>query len=183
MQIDIQLKEPLRRRGVAYTRVERHLQPLTSFLASGVAYLKHKGGRLFSRDQVGPNVASRMDWRGFELLIVQVFRARGFKVMDVCSGQPGEGIDVVLLRGSEKFLVQCKYWNTRVVDKAQVGELNDMVIRRGATGGYIVTLGSYTPEAVACARDQNITLVDGARLEAMLQKVRYDSVTPDARRG
>ena len=60
---------------------------------------------------VSSNAADALDaisWQEFELLVGEAFRLQGFAVDERGGAQADGGVDLVVSKGSEKFLVQCK---------------------------------------------------------------------------
>lgn len=51
-----------------------------------------------------------------------------------------------------------------------VRELYGVMAARGATGGFVVTSGRFTDEAVGFASGRNMTLVDGPKLHGLLRQ-------------
>lgn len=51
-----------------------------------------------------------MSWQEFELLVGEAFRLQGYEVAEIGGGGPDGGVDLVLRKDREKFLVQCKQW-------------------------------------------------------------------------
>lgn len=49
-------------------------------------------------------------------------------------------------------------------------QLYGVMAARGATGGFVVTSGQFTADAVAFAKGRNVELVDGPNLSALLKK-------------
>lgn len=113
-----------------------------------------------------------MSWSEFELLVGEAFRLQGYKVIELGGAGPDGGIDLVLVKGSEKFLVQCKQWKAFKVGVAIVRELYGVMAAKGATGGFVVTSGRFTDEATEFARGRNIKLVDGPLLHGLIQQAR-----------
>ena len=109
-------------------------------------------------------VLDGMRWQQFELLVGEGFRRQGFSVAE--TGQSGSdgGVDLVLTKGSERFLVQCKQWKAFKVGVTVVRELYGVMAARGAAGGFVVTSGRFTDEAKAFASGRNIQLMDGPAL-------------------
>ncbi len=68
------------------------------------------------RDPVtrGPAVAS-LTWQEFESLVAEGFRQRGFTVTEKGGAAADGGVDIILARGTERFLVQCKQWRAQQV--------------------------------------------------------------------
>jgi restriction system protein len=83
--------------------------------------------------------------------------------------------------GTEKFLVQCKQWRAFKVGVDVVRELYGVMAARGATGGFVVTSGRFTEEAINFASGRNVTLVDGPKLFGLLQQARAVAKVPPGR--
>jgi restriction system protein len=81
----------------------------------------------------------------------------------------------VLRKGSEKFLVQCKQWRAFKVSVEIVRELYGVMAATGAAGGFVVTSGRYTEDAVQFAQGRNVTLIDGPQLHAMIKAAQVAS--------
>ncbi len=113
-----------------------------------------------------------ISWRDFELLVGEAFRMRGFSVIETGGGGADGGIDLVLRKEDELFLVQCKQWRAYKVSVNIVRELLGVMVTKGAAGGFVVTSGVFTTEAKSFARGRNIELLDGSALTTMIQKAR-----------
>jgi restriction system protein len=111
-----------------------------------------------------------MSWREFELLVGEAFRLSGYTVAETGCGGADGGVDLVLRKGSDKFLVQCKQWKALKVPVQPVRELYGVMAARGAAGGFVVTSGRFTEDAVAFASGGKLTLIDGPQLLEMLHK-------------
>ena len=111
-----------------------------------------------------------INWKDFEMLVGEVFRIRGFTVIENDSGGADGGIDLVLKKDGEIFLVQCKQWRAYKVSVSVVRELLGVMVTKGAAGGFVVTSGIFTSEAQSFAKGQNIELIDGSILTAMIKK-------------
>lgn len=111
------------------------------------------------------------------MLVGEAFRQRGFSVLETGGGGADGGVDLVLSNGREKFLVQCKQWRALKVGVAVVRELYGVTAARGATGGFVVTSGRFTPDAIDFAAGRNIELIDGPELAAMIRNARRVSET------
>ena len=81
---------------------------------------------------------------------------------------PDGGVDLILARGTERFLVQCKQWRAQQVPVTIVRELYGVMAAQHAAGGYVVTSGRFTRDAIAFAQGRNIELLDGEALEKLL---------------
>lgn len=111
-----------------------------------------------------------MNWQEFELLVGEAFRQRGYAVEETASGPDG-GVDLMLRKDGEKFLVQCKQWRALKVSVTVVRELYGVMAAQGATGGFVVTSGQFTAEAKSFAAGRHVTLIDGEALRTWLPSV------------
>jgi len=111
-----------------------------------------------------------MSWREFELLVGESFRLQGYRVSEQGGAGPDGGIDLVLSKGPEKFLVQCKQWKAFRVSVTVVRELYGVMAAKGAAGGFVVTSGRFTDEATAFASGRNIKLIDGPLLHGLIRQ-------------
>ena len=126
------------------------------------------------------NSMRNMTWREFEMLVGEAFRKRGFQVQE-CGGPGADGgIDLVLTRGHERFLVQCKQWKAFKVSVTVVRELYGVMSAKGAAGGFVVTSGVFTEEARTFVKGLNIELIDGKVLQRMIDEV--SSVSAERRK-
>jgi len=117
-----------------------------------------------------PDALEGMSWQQFELLVGEAFRLQGYRVVEMGSSGPDGGVDLILHRGREKFLVQCKQWKAFKVGVQVVRELYGVMAARGAAGGFVVTSGRFTDEATAFASGRNVALVDGPKLFELIRE-------------
>ncbi len=115
---------------------------------------------------------------GTMLTQTEGFRFQGYQVAETGGGGADGGVDLVLTRpgtnGGEKFLVQCKQWRAFKVGVDVVRELYGVMAARGATGGFVVTSGRFTADAISFASGRNVTLVDGPQLHGLLRQARAE---------
>jgi len=109
-----------------------------------------------------------LSWRQFENLVGEAYRRRGFGVEYTGDAAGDGGVDLVLQRGTQTILVQCKQWKTRKVGVTPVRELVGVVASRKAQGGILVTSGQFTEEAREFAKTNPIELIDGPPLAEMI---------------
>ena len=93
-------------------------------------------------------------------------------VTETGGGGADGGVDLVLAKGTEKFLVQCKQWKAYKVGVEVVRELYGVMAARGATGGFVVSSGTFSGDAQAFARGRNVVLVDGQRLFGLIRQAK-----------
>jgi restriction system protein len=111
-----------------------------------------------------------MSWQEFEQVVGEAFRLRGYSVIENGGGGADGGVDLILKKGGEKFIVQCKQWRALKVGVTVVRELYGVMAADGASGGFVVTCGRFTDEARAFANGRNVTLVDGSELEKLIRE-------------
>lgn len=116
----------------------------------------------------GEALLKGMGWHHFEHLVAEGFRQRGYAVSET-GGSGARPVDMVLTRGHDVFLVDCKPWRSKAVGLAPVRELDALVRQRGAAGGFVITSGGYTPDALRHAATCRIELIDGVRLHELLR--------------
>ncbi len=159
----------------------QYLVPLICLAGAGLSAWKRRRGQALVRDvQASRHVEALngMSWREFEQLVAAAYRQQGYRVTETGGGGPDGGVDVVLKKGSETFLVQCKQWKALKVSVDVVRQLYGVMAARGAAGGFVVTSGQFTADAHAFAQGRNIMLVDGPALKGLIQSGRQASVTP-----
>lgn len=111
-----------------------------------------------------------MGWQQFEHLVGEGFRLQGYRVKETGGGGADGGVDLVLTRNGETFLVQCKQWRAFRVGVDVVRELYGVMAAQGAAGGFVVTSGRFTDEAQRFAEGRNVRLMDGARMRALIRQ-------------
>lgn len=111
-----------------------------------------------------------MSWQQFERLVGEGFRLQGYRVVETGGGGADGGIDLVLNKDGEKYLVQCKQWRAFRVGVEVVREFYGVMAAKGAAGGFVVTSGRFTDEASKFAEGRNVQLIDGTRLRALIKQ-------------
>ena len=136
------------------------------------AYRRHQRQTLVA-NTVSGKAADALDgisWQEFEMLVGESFRLQGYQVAETGGAGPDGGVDLVLRKGGEKFLVQCKQWKAFTVGVTIIRELYGVMAANGAAGGMVVTSGRFTDEANAFAEGRNVTLIDGPALLKMIKQ-------------
>lgn len=149
--------------------------PLLCLVGAAVSFVRRRRrAALVQRveSSTAADVLSDMSWQEFEMLVGEAFRVQGYSVEEKGGPVADGGVDLVLRKRGEKYLVQCKQWKALKVDVRVVRELFGLMAAEGASGGYVVTSGRFTGVAVAFAKGRNLHLLDGAALLAMIQQAR-----------
>jgi restriction system protein len=119
-----------------------------------------------------------LSWKDFETQVAEAYRRKGYTAVETGGGGPDGGVDIELRKGSEFFLVQCKQWRSTTVGVGVVRELLGSMVAVGATGGMVVTSGTFSKEAEAFVKGRNIELINGPSLLAVFGANRLASVGP-----
>ncbi len=157
--------------GKTLAMIGQYLLPFICLCgAAASAYGRAKRNRLLLDVTQNPtaDALDGMTWNEFELLVGEAFRRQGYAVTETGGGGADGGVDLVLSKGGERFLVQCKQWKAFKVGVTTVRELYGVMAARGAAGGYVVTSGQFTDDAREFAAGRNITLIDGPALRSLI---------------
>ncbi len=170
-----QVMRPIQAVGRGAAAAGQYIVPLVCLVGAALSAWRRSRRRKLARDVTENRAAGAlqgMSWREFEMLVGEAFRMKGFRVHETGGGGPDGGVDLVLRKGSETFIVQCKQWMAFKVGVDVVRQLYGVMAARGAAGGFVVTSGRFTDEARSFAEGRNVTLVDGSRLGRMLEGAR-----------
>lgn len=158
---------------LGFASVGQILFPILCLIAALVSFVRRrKRAGLVSAmiESKGAYALNGMSWREFELLVGEAFRLQGYSVTELGGTGADGGVDIVLRKGNEKFLVQCKQWKAFKVGVDVVRQLYGVMAAQGAAGGFVITSGTFTSDAKAFAEGRNIKLVDGAELFGLLKQ-------------
>jgi restriction system protein len=119
-----------------------------------------------------------MPWRHLELLTAEIYERLGYKVTDRGLGsdkaKADGGIDLDLHRDGKHWVVQCKKCTGDSVDVDKIRQLHSAMVAAHADHAIFVTTTSFTEPAEQWAYDNNIELVDNARLWELVQLARAE---------
>lgn len=161
-----------------FASVGQYFVPTVFGLGAGLsAWQSHRRKSLFGAVAANPvaGLLNDMNWREFELLVGEAYRQRGYKVLERGGNGPDGGVDLVLRKGAEVTVVQCKQYRSTRVGVAIVRELFGAMTAEGASEGKVVSLGTFTADARSFARGRNIELVTGSDLQALIEQGRGSS--------
>jgi restriction system protein len=110
------------------------------------------------------DVFRAIEWRRFEAVVEALFAQAGFITKSQSHGADG-GVDVWLYSrhqpdGSPVSVVQCKHWQTKPVGVDKVRELRGVMADKSAPRGQFAAMSGFTEEAVAYAKNNQISLLD-----------------------
>lgn len=150
----------------------QYLVPVICLAGAGVSAWKRHRRQSLVDNVVRSDAASAVDgmsWQQFEHLVGEAFRMQGYEVVETGGGGADGGVDLMLSKGGERFVVQCKQWKAFKVGVGVVRELFGVMASKGSAGGFVVTSGRFTEEATRFARGRNIQLVDGLALVKLIR--------------
>lgn len=117
-------------------------------------------------------ILDRMEWKRFEDLCCEFYREKGIHAETTRLGADG-GIDIHLFQNEADLtqvtaIVQCKALSKQV-GVAPVRELRGVMAHEKVEKAFFMAPGGFTDDAVAFAKANRITLLDGKLFLAMLQ--------------
>lgn len=146
--------------------IGQYLLPFAFSLGALVSFFKRrKAGQLHDSAARRADGIASMSWREFEALVGEFFRRQGYSVVQQGGAGPDGGVDVLLQKGSDRYLVQCKHWRALRVGVQPVRELYGVMAARRVAGGFVVTSGEFTEEARRFAEGREIQLIEGNALQ------------------
>lgn len=111
----------------------------------------------------GKAVFDVIEWRRFEAVVERLFQQAGFETRSQSHGAD-EGVDVWLYSrnqpGDPVSLVQCKHWQGKRVGVDKIRELRGVMAARNVKRGQFATTSTFTPDAIAFARESGVNLLD-----------------------
>jgi restriction system protein len=141
---------------------------------AGVSALFAKKRRALLDSQKDAASLQSLSWKEFEWLVGEAYRRQGYEVEESLGKGADGGIDLVLHKGAEAKLVQCKQWKVQSVGAPVVREIFGLVAHHQASGAIVITTGRFTREAEAFAEGKPIELIDGPALLALVKAVQIN---------
>jgi restriction system protein len=117
------------------------------------------------------NAIRSLGWREFEELVGEAYRRQGYTVRENPGAGPDGGIDLVLSKDGNTYLVQCKQWRSMKIGVKIVREMYGIMTAKHASGVIIITSGMVTQEAKSFASGKPIDLVEGRQLAELVSSV------------
>jgi restriction system protein len=159
----------------AFAMVGQYIVPMLCLFAALGSFLRRSKREGLAGQVAGSQSAEAlhgMSWKEFEVLVGEAFRLQGYTVTEVGGGGADGGVDLVVRKGTETALVQCKQWKATQVGVQVVRELFGVMAARGAAAGFVVTSGDFTADARAFVQGRNISLVNGSRLIGLIRQAK-----------
>lgn len=165
----------------AFTKLAPSFAPVFTFMLLFVAALSAfsswRKGQLFNH-QKGIETIRNLSWDKFEELVGEAYRRKGYNVTETGGGGADGGVDLILRKGGEKLLVQCKHWKLYKVGVKIVRELYGVVAAEGASSGIVISSGTFTQEAMDFAKGKPLELLDGNMLQNIITEVQKGETQP-----
>jgi len=140
------------------------------FAAAISAFNAWRKGELLEQ-QKGVGTLRKISWQEFEELVGEAYRRKGYAVTESGGGGADGGVDLILRKNGEILLVQCKHWKMDKVGVKVARELYGVVAAEGATGGIVISSGTFTQEARDFAKGKPLELLDGYTLMKLIADV------------
>tara|TARA_B100000508_G_scaffold140818_1_gene143628 strand:- start:7423 stop:8235 length:813 start_codon:yes stop_codon:yes gene_type:complete len=158
--------------GIIFGIAFKYFVPLALVLG-GVINLFKRGKSAWMFSSISKRGAKEtlrnLSWKDFEFLVSEYYKRQGYRV-DLIDAQGADGgIDIKLYKDNNLFLVQCKHYKSWKVSVQIVRELYGVMTAENAQGGFVITTGRFTKDAVSFAEGKEMKLIDGNQLEMMLE--------------
>jgi restriction system protein len=113
----------------------------------------------------------------FEVFVSNLYKKQGYTA-ELTSRSNDAGRDIILYKGNEKYLVECKkYSKNNKVGRPELQKFFAAVIDDKANGGFFVTTSSFTQSAKEFGNRNNIKLIDGESLAEIIKTTSNDNIT------
>ena len=120
----------------------------------------------------GQQVFKDIEWRRFEALCNRLFAQAGFETSSLSHGADG-GVDIWLHSRNAQgpaSVVQCKHWLGKPVGVKELREFFGVMKAKGVPRGTFVTSSTFTPAATDFAKENGISVLDGAGLLNLIRR-------------
>lgn len=107
----------------------------------------------------------------FESFIANLYKLLGYEVLDVTSRSGDQGADVILKKDNLKYAVQVKFYSSPVGNKA----VQEVVAGKNfykTDKAMVVTNSTYTQQAKALAKANDVILIDGNALDKLIEEIK-----------
>lgn len=125
---------------------------------------------------MGPEWLLQLGSVKFTQIVSEAYRDQGYQVQFMVDS--AAGIDLVLLRGSDRILVSFERRRVAITDVDVVQRLDQAVTAQSASWGLAITACGFTTEAYDFAEHTRITLLDGEAVAQLLAIGPIQPVTP-----
>lgn len=130
----------------------KYIVPIFCLAAAALSIWRRKQRHTLVSDVAQARSADALDgmsWHKFELLVGEAYRLLGYRVTEIGGGGADGGVDLMLTKCGEKFLVQCKQWKAYKVGVDVVRELYGVMAAKGDALVSGSARGLPQPQAMA----------------------------------
>lgn len=106
----------------------------------------------------------------FEEYVSKLYEKLGYEVEEVTRKSGDQGADVIVNKDGKKYVIQAKFYNSPVSNKA-VQEVVAAIGMYKADKGIVVTNNRFTDSAIELAKANNIELVNGNKIEEFKKEI------------
>lgn len=124
----------------------------------------------------GPDWLRQLGAVQFTQVVSDAYRQQGYQVQFV--EKSAHGVDLVLLRGSDRILVTFEHHRIAESGLELVRRLDQAVTAQSATWGIAITACAFTQEAQEFAETTRITVLDGEAVAQLLSIGPIQPATP-----
>lgn len=115
----------------------------------------------------------RLSWDDFELLCMELFSKKGWKVLGNEKKGADGGVDIWMKKTSltkrrVSAIVQCKRYDDALVTIKVIREMYGLMHEYDVDVAYIVTTSRFTKECYKFVEGKNMVLIDGESLIKMI---------------
>ena len=105
----------------------------------------------------------------FEEYVAKLYQRLGFETT-VTRKSGDQGADIIAKRNGRKYIIQAKFYNSPVGNKA-VQEVVAALAMYQADYGIVVTNSTYTQSAIELAKANDVELIDKKRIEEIKREL------------
>jgi hypothetical protein len=104
-------------------------------------------------------VVRELSWEGYLSLVADIFRREGYEVF-MGEGPDGDVIDMEVVKGAERMVVNCQLRGLTQIDVAPLAEMAEVARHNGADGAFVISDGDFAPESWSLADEEALVLID-----------------------
>ena len=118
-----------------------------------------------------------LPWPQFKKLVTEAYRQADYLILDGSAFTIDPKVDLVMRKGANLYLLQCRYWQNKKLGLREVKNLFSLMHDKQASGIFLLTTGVFTNEVRHYAAGKPINLIDGIELVELLGNVRHNLKT------
>ena len=175
--------------GVAFgpegSEALKYLLPALFIVAGAAALRFRRAAGAAPRGSTASVDVQSLRWREFEALVGRAFELQGYHMNETGVAGSDASIDLLMRKERQTYVVHCKAWRAEKVGIDTVQAARAAMQAHGAVGGFVLSAGRFSREAVAAASAYSLRAVDGPALQALLlqgraQEARSERTQSDA---